>query len=140
MLIALLPAVLGLLFTTVGDGIVFKYWLQSFYPNLVELNQTAKEINFIKVMNELDGITFGKPESWVVLAADAWRRWSATSSNLIFFGCIAISVICGYLALKKVSPDVQSKKPCRENCFMDPWFKLASCNFDNDRNRAFGLI
>ena len=36
-----------------------------FYPNLVELNQTAKEINFIKVMNELDGITFGKPESWV---------------------------------------------------------------------------
>ena len=81
---ALLPAVLGLLFTTVGDGIVFKYWLQSFYPNLVELNQTAKEINFIKVMNELDGITFGKPESWVVLAADAWRRWSATSSNVIF--------------------------------------------------------
>ena len=65
-LIALLPAVLLLLFTTVVDGIVFKYWLQSFYPNLVELNQTAKEINFIKVMNELDGITFGKPESWVV--------------------------------------------------------------------------
>ncbi|MEL0215818.1 MAG: phosphate ABC transporter permease family protein, partial [Burkholderiaceae bacterium] len=65
-LIALLPALLFLLFTTVVDGIVFKYWLQSFYPNLVELNQTAKEINFIKVMNELDGITFGKPESWVV--------------------------------------------------------------------------
>ena len=108
-LIALLPAVLGLLFTTVGDGIVFKYWLQSFYPNLVELNQTAKEINFIKVMNELDGITFGKPESWVVLAADAWRRWSAISSNVIFFGCIAISVMCGYLALKKVAPTFKAR-------------------------------
>ena len=108
-LIGLLPALSFLLIAAVGDGILFKLWVEDFYPNLLQLNQTEKEINFIKVMNEVDGISFGKTEPWVVPAADAWRRWSTASSNIIFFGCIVISVICGYLASKKVSPAFKAR-------------------------------
>ena len=106
---ALLPAFLFLLFFSIADGILFKFWVQDFYPNSSGISQTTKEINFIKVMNELDGITFGEPEQWVILAANEWRIWEIAAANFIFFGCLIIAVSCGYLASRKVTPSFKAR-------------------------------
>ena len=106
---ALLPSLFIYLLVSIGDDILFKYWVQDFYPNLSSFNGTVKEINFIKIMNEVDGITFGEPEAWVIPAADAWVRWSGTSAILVSFFSIFSSISLGVYSLTKVSSSFKAR-------------------------------
>ena len=103
-LVSFLPAGLFFALFVVGDDILFKLWLQDFYPNLASLDKTAKEINFIKIMNEVEGITFGQPEEWVIPAAVALSEWRNFSSFLLMVVSVFISTIFGIFGLAKVSP------------------------------------
>ena len=108
-LLSVIPAILFFLFFSVIDGFILKVWLEDFYPNIDSLDFTDKEINFIKVMNEVDGITFGKAEPWVITAAESWKIWISVADNLRSYITFALSISFGFFAYKKVNPKFEAR-------------------------------
>ncbi len=108
--ISFLPALSIFTLISVGDDILFKSWIEGFYPDLSSLDKTTREIYFIKVMNEVDGITFGTAENWVISASTQWVNWTGISSKFLAFLTILSSIVFGIYGLIKVSFQFKARK------------------------------
>lgn len=109
-LIATIPALLLLVIFSIVDGIVFKQMIRDFYPpEILALGKMDQEIAFAKVMNVVDGISFGEFDPWIQAAGDAWIRWQSTSDQLITVMVLAISVLGGFFAYRQINPEFRSR-------------------------------
>lgn len=109
-LIATIPALLLLVIFSIVDGIVFKQMIRDFYPpEILALGKMDQEIAFAKVMNVVDGISFGEFDPWIQAAGDAWIGWQSTSDQLITVMVLAISVLGGFFAYRQINPEFRSR-------------------------------
>ncbi|MGA1207342.1 MAG: phosphate ABC transporter permease subunit PstC [Litorivicinaceae bacterium] len=108
--VAILPALILMLLIAIGQSLLFKSWVQEFYPpELVGQDSFNEAIVLAKVMNVVTGIDFGTPEPWVTAAGEAWIRWSATGNTLMVATVLSISVVGGFFAYRKISPEFRSR-------------------------------
>ena len=106
----LIPSICFLLLISVGDEVLFKIFIKDFYPTEINLKAGFNdEINLIKVLNEVDGITFGEPEYWVPSAANAWIRWNEISTMVQTFGVLFLSFFGGFFAFRKIKPAFKAR-------------------------------
>ena len=107
---SLIPSICFLFLIAVGDEILFKIFIKDFYPTEINLNSSFNdEINLLKVLNEVDGITFGEPEYWVPSAANAWIRWNEISTMVQIFGVLFLSFFGGFFAFRKIKPAFKAR-------------------------------
>ena len=109
-LASMIPALSLLLILSLADDFLFKSMLNNFYPSdVLEGNLVVRAIAFTKVMNLVEGIRFGEPEAWIQTAANAWIGWQRVSNLIITGATIFSSLIIGFLAYYRMSPEFRAR-------------------------------
>ena len=109
-LVATVPALLLLIFLSLGDDFLFKSMLKQFYPSdVLDGDVVVRAIAFTKVMNLVEGVRFGVQEPWVEAAAIAWIGWQKVADLVIASVTIGCSLVAGIFAYRQISPTFRAR-------------------------------
>ena len=109
-LLAALPALALLALLAIGDDIVFNQLALGFVPDAVKAGESYKEVIVLaQISNVVNGINFGEQPDWVYDAAAAWAGWDATSTTLKTLTVLALSLLAGLFAYRKLNPSFRSR-------------------------------
>ena len=109
-LMATLPAMALLALLSIGDDILFRQLVKDFYPpEVLALGVMDQEIAFAKVMNVVQGITFGEVDPWIQAAGEAWIGWQSRAVQIISALVLATSVFGGLFGYRQVNPSFRAR-------------------------------
>ena len=109
-ILSTLPALFLMVLMVNLDDVLFRSLIFDFYPaDMVADPEFNEVIALAQIANYREGITFGEPPQWVVLAGDAWDGWQATSDFLVNLSTLAVSLFGGVFAYRQLSPAFRSR-------------------------------
>ncbi len=103
-LVSFIPSILILGVFSIGDDIFFKIWITDYYPeNYKTLNNFDEQLYLSKILNYVDGISFGDSEAWVVSAGTIYSEWLKKSDMFISFFVPLTCLFGGVFSFSKIS-------------------------------------
>ena len=89
---------------------LFSFLIIDYIPDNIKIEPDYnKTIILAQIQNLIDGINFGNPSDWIILASEKMQEWFKISNISNYCFSILVAIIGGYLGFKNIDQDFRSR-------------------------------
>ena len=89
---------------------LFSFLINDYIPDNIKIEPDYnKTIILAQIQNLIDGINFGNPSDWIILASEKMQEWFKISNISNYCFSILVAIIGGYLGFKNIDQDFRSR-------------------------------
>ena len=91
-------------------NLLFSFLINDYIPDNIKIEPDYnKTIILAQIQNLIDGINFGNPSDWIILASEKMQEWFKISNISNYCFSILVAIIGGYLGFKNIDQDFRSR-------------------------------
>ena len=110
LLYSFLPSFFVFIIISVFDDLLFSFLINDYIPDNIKIEPDYnKTIILAQIQNLIDGINFGNPSDWIILASEKMQEWFKISNISNYCFSILVAIIGGYLGFKNIDQDFRSR-------------------------------
>ena len=110
LLYSFLPSLFVFIIISVFDDLLFSFLINDYIPDNIKIEPNYnKTIILAQIQNLIDGINFGNPSDWIILASEKMQEWFKISNIYNYCFSILVAIIGGYLGFKNIDQDFRSR-------------------------------